>query len=119
MMTEGQRYEVRDEPEASRYVLIDRESESREIGEEGYLDVSGSETTQRVMYHTSVSEQYGGQGLASVLVRAAVEDTIGRGFRVVPVCPYVVAWLGKHPEYAEHVDESGPQHLRAVAAHTR
>lgn len=99
----------------SRYVLLDRGedgSSSIEIGEESFVDVGGD----RVLYHTLVSPEYGGQGLASVLVRAVVEDTIASGMSVVPVCPYVVAWVPKHPEYDEHIVQPLPEHIDAVRA---
>ncbi|WP_309129382.1 GNAT family N-acetyltransferase [Microbacterium sp.] len=109
------RYTVEHEPDQSRYVLVDREagaSQPEEIGEESYVDVEG----ERVLYHTVVSDEYAGQGLASLLVREVVEDTIASGLRIVPVCPYVAAWLPKHPEYAEHVAERRAEHGAAVRA---
>ena len=109
------RFQVRPEPEHARYVLLDRNEDGNRdlaIGEEDYVDVAD----QRVFYHTVVSEDYGGQGLASVLVRAAVEDTIAAGLAIVPVCPYVKGWLPKHPEYAEHVVNPRPEHLQAIPA---
>ena len=113
-----ERFIVENRPAESRYVLLDREAErgNDEIGEESYLDYTADGARQRIMYHTGVSEQYGGLGLASVLVRAAVEDTIADGRQVVPVCPYVVAWLPKHPEYAEHVAPKTAEHLEALRA---
>ena len=104
--------DVEHRPLANRYVLLD---EDAEIGEEQYVDHEGD----RVLFHTAVSPDYAGQGLASVLVRGAVDDAIASGLGIVPVCPYVKAWLPKHPEYAEHVVEPAPAHLRAVAQHTR
>ncbi len=111
-----ERFTVENRPTESRYVLLDREAETgaEEIGEESYLDYGSGEDAQRIIYHTGVSEQYGGLGLASVLVRAAVEDTIAAGRKIVPVCPYVVAWLPKHPEYAEYVIEKTADHLTAL-----
>jgi len=111
-----ERFEVRDEPEASRYVLIDHESADLVIGEESYVDVRADSGPQRVLFHTGVSEDYGGQGLASFLVRHVVDDVVAHGYAIVPVCPYVVAWLPKHPEYDQHVVKPGTAHLRAVAA---
>lgn len=112
------RFYVEDRAAESRYVLLDREAEhgQNEIGEESYLDYESDGVTQRIMYHTGVSEQYGGLGLASVLVKAAVEDTIAAGRKVVPVCPYVVAWMPKHPEYADSVIEKTAEHLNALRA---
>lgn len=120
-MTE-QRFEVQHRSEESRYVLIDRGADgtdSNAIGEEAYVDVVTGEATHRVMYHTHVSEEYGGQGLASVLVRYAVEHTIAAGLTISPVCPYVVKWLEKHSDYAAHVIKAGPEHLRAVREQQR
>lgn len=113
-----ERFTVEKRETESRYVLLDREAEhgSSEIGEESYLDYVADGVTQRIMYHTGVSEQYGGLGLASVLVKAAVEDAIADGRKVVPVCPYVAAWLPKHPEYAEHVAPKAAEHLAALRA---
>lgn len=116
------RYTVEDRPEEFRYVLLDRGEDGSlavEAGEEWYADVDVDGALQRVLVHTGVSEEYGGQGLASVLVRAAVDDAIARGAAVVPVCEYVAAWLPKHPEYAEHVVQPTRQHRAAVRAQQR
>lgn len=43
-----------------------------------------------------------GRGVASALTRAAFEWAQAQGMAVEPVCPYVVAWLRRHPEYAGH-----------------
>lgn len=120
MTTPNDRFEVQARASESRYVLLDRSvaSESaQEIGEEAYVDVAAEGGTQRVFFHTAVAESYSGQGLASLLVKAVIEDTIARGYRIVPVCPYVAKWLPKHPEYDEYVVAVTPAHLRAVAAH--
>lgn len=114
-----ERFEVQGRPDESRYVLIDHEAGDQVIGEEEYVDVEAADGVQRVLFHTGVSDDYTGQGLASVLVRAVVDDVIAHGYTIVPVCPYVAAWLPKHPEYAPHVLKPHPQHLRAVAARTK
>ncbi|MDP5225931.1 MULTISPECIES: GNAT family N-acetyltransferase [Arthrobacter] len=117
-----ERFTVQDRPGESRYVLLDQGEDGTQekvIGEESYVDVHDDGASQRVLFHTGVDEEYGGQGLASVLVRAAVDDVIASGFAVVPVCPYVAAWLPKHPEYAEHVVQPHRQHLLAVNEHLR
>lgn len=116
-MNLNERFTVEHRPDDREYVLIDRGEAgdaAKRIGEESYVDVATETGVERVMYHTGVSEEYGGQGLAAVLVRFAVDDTIAAGHKVVPVCPYVAAWVKKHPEVAGHVVERGPQHLRAI-----
>lgn len=51
--------------------------------------------------HTEIDDAHAGKGLAGVLVRAALDDARARGLRVVPVCPYVKAWIERHPDYAD------------------
>ncbi|UJP09772.1 N-acetyltransferase [Microbacterium sp. KUDC0406] len=116
------RYIVQHRPEESRYVLLDRGEDGagdKEIGEESYVDVAVDGGTQRVLFHTGVSEEYSGRGLASVLVRAAVDDVVASGATIVPVCPYVKAWLPKHPEYDPHVVPAHREHLEAIKAQER
>lgn len=110
------RFAVEHRPEESRYVLLDRTAEpaTQEIGEESYVDVEATSGTQRVLFHTGVSDEYGGQGLASRLVQEVVDDVVAGGRSIVPVCPYVVKWLEQHSDYAEHVVKPRPEHLRAV-----
>ncbi|GAA4772284.1 GNAT family N-acetyltransferase [Citricoccus nitrophenolicus] len=69
---------------------------------------------QRIFPHTEVGEEFGGHGLASTLVRRALDASIAQGYRIVAVCPYVKGWLEKHPEYQEHVDPTTPEHLQAL-----
>lgn len=104
--------EIEHRPQENRYVLLDGDAE---IGEEQYVAHEGD----RVLFHTVVSRDYAGQGLGSLLVRGVIDDAIASGLGIVPVCPYVKAWLPKHPEYAEHVVEPTSAHLRAIAQHKR
>lgn len=111
------RYEIRHLPEEARYVLINHGedgTQEKSIGEESYLDVERDGRRERILYHTLVDEEYSGQGLASRLVRAALDHLISEGRVAVPVCPYVAAWLPKHPEYAGHVVEPTADHRRAL-----
>lgn len=53
--------------------------------------------------HTEISPEYEGQGLASTLIRHALDDMRARGMTVVPRCPFVRAFIEKHPEYQDLV----------------
>ena len=66
---------------------------------------------QRIFPHTKVDHQYEGRGLASNLVREALKDTVAAGRRIVPVCPYVKAWVDEHDDVAGEVDPVRPEHL--------
>jgi predicted GNAT family acetyltransferase len=54
-----------------------------------------------VFTHTEVDPAFEGRGVAGVLVRAALDDVRSRGLRVIAVCPYVKAWLARHPDYQD------------------
>jgi predicted GNAT family acetyltransferase len=41
-----------------------------------------------------------GRGVAGALTRAALEWARAEGLRVEPLCPYVDAWMRRHPEFA-------------------
>ena len=51
-----------------------------------------------VFTHTETDPAFEGQGVASTLVRWALDDVRQRGLRVVPVCPFVKAYIGKHAD---------------------
>ena len=72
---------------------------------------------QRIFPHTTVDDEYEGRGLASTLVREALEDTVAAGRRIVAVCPYVKNWIDKHREVAGHADPTRPEHLQFLQDH--
>lgn len=65
-----------------------------------YQPVAGDRV---VFFHTRVDGSFQGKGIGSRLVREALDDVRARGLRVRAVCPYVKAWLERHPDYADLV----------------
>jgi predicted GNAT family acetyltransferase len=59
---------------------------------------------QIVFAHTEVDPDAGGSGIGSTLVRGALDDVRARELRAVPLCPFVRAWIDRHPDYADLVD---------------
>lgn len=55
------------------------------------------------LVHTEVRPQWAGNGLASIVVRAALDDLRGRGLSVRPQCEYVAGYIDKHPQYRDLV----------------
>jgi uncharacterized protein len=49
--------------------------------------------------HTEVPPELGGKGVGSKLVQAALDQVGAEGMKVIAECPFVKAWIGKHPEY--------------------
>ena len=57
-----------------------------------------------VFTHTEVDPGYEGQGVGSALVRWALDDVRADGTRtVLPLCPFVKAFIGRHREYVDLV----------------
>lgn len=54
-----------------------------------------------VMPHTEIDEQFGGRGLATTLVRSALDDIRARGDKVVATCPLVRRFIEKNPDYQD------------------
>ena len=50
------------------------------------------------LQHTEVPPSAKGQGVGDALVRAALAYAREHGFRVMATCPFVQAWLRRHPE---------------------
>jgi predicted GNAT family acetyltransferase len=51
--------------------------------------------------HTQIESQYEGQGLASQLIREALDDVRSKGLRVIATCPCVRRFIQQHPEYQD------------------
>lgn len=62
------------------------------------------EPGRTVFTHTIVKPDYEGQGLGSRLAKFALDDTVARGDRIVPECPFIRAYLERHPAYEASVD---------------
>jgi uncharacterized protein len=50
------------------------------------------------LVHTEVLPAQEGRGVGSALVRFALDDARRRELRVIAICPYVQAYLTRHPE---------------------
>ena len=50
--------------------------------------------------HTVVPPALEGRGIASRLILHALTDVRGRGLKVIAQCPFVAAYIRKHPEWA-------------------
>jgi uncharacterized protein len=56
-----------------------------------------------VFDHTEVGENVEGRGVGSRLVKAALDDVRTRGVLIESRCPFVSAYLKRHPEYGDVV----------------
>ena len=91
--------EVVNNPEEHRY-------EIRADGELAGSTIYRERPGLIVFVHTEVDERFEGQGLASQLIHAALEDAKARELQVLPFCPFVNGYIARHREYVELVPEA-------------
>lgn len=52
--------------------------------------------------HTEVDDAFEGHGVGSALARGALDAVrADGGLRVRPLCPFIKAWLDRHPDYQD------------------
>ena len=77
----------------------------------GHLAYETAADGARVLTHTIVPPEHAGQGVASFLARAVLDDARARGLQVVPECSFVAAWLQRHPDYLPLVQPGARERL--------
>lgn len=58
-----------------------------------------------IFTHTVVEPAYEGRGIGSRLARMVLDDAVERGLLITPRCPFIRAYIERHPSYAAHVDQ--------------
>ncbi len=51
--------------------------------------------------HTGAPDSLRGTGAAMALVERMIADARAEGFKIIPICPYVLAQSRKHPEWSD------------------
>ncbi len=86
---------VRDNPALSRF----------ELYANGVVVFMNHHMVDKVMSldHTETPVAARGRGLASRLTKGVLDEMRARGLKVRPRCPFVVAYIARHPEYNDLV----------------
>jgi predicted GNAT family acetyltransferase len=79
--------------------------EGRTVGHAAVAD----RDDQRIFYHTEIDDNFAGRGLATILVRQALDATRRDGKRIVAICPMVASVLDKCPEFSDITDPATPE----------
>ena len=56
-----------------------------------------------VFTHTGVPRELEGHGVGNALAKTGLEWAREEGLRVIPICPFVAAYIARNPEYADLV----------------
>lgn len=79
-----------------------RRFEWEEGGHTAHLDYVRREG-RILLVHTEVPDALAGRGLGGKLAKAALDFARASELAVVPKCPFVAAYLVRHPEYLDLV----------------
>jgi predicted GNAT family acetyltransferase len=84
---------VSDNPAQQRY----------ELAVDGHVAASYYEIADGVVtfVHTEVPPELGGKGIGTKLIKGALDQVRAGGLKVIAQCPFVKAYIEKHPEYAD------------------
>jgi uncharacterized protein len=52
-----------------------------------------------IFVHTEVPKEFGGRGIADKMANTALEYAKTQGYQVMALCPFVAAYIQRHPEY--------------------
>ncbi|WP_198169250.1 GNAT family N-acetyltransferase [Herbidospora daliensis] len=87
---------------------------------ESYDAVVGGQVVGMIVYHpqrgdrrvtfshTIIQPEYRGQGIATRLVKHALDDLRAQGLKLTNYCTFVADYIADHPEYRDLVDGRHP-----------
>jgi predicted GNAT family acetyltransferase len=86
-------FDIRHEADAQRFsTVVD--------GRTSVLEYRLANGVMRIV-HTGVPPEVGGRGIAAELTEFAFNTARANGWKVVTACSYSIAWIERHPEYAD------------------
>jgi len=86
---------VVDEPSQQRYVA---RLGDQVVGFAEYRTVQGGRV---ILFHTEVDPSVEGRGVGGRLASGVLDDIRARGLRVTIKCPFIAAYVARHPEYSD------------------
>jgi uncharacterized protein len=91
--------EVRDNAERKRFEI--------DLGDGSFAFAQYNLIPGKIMFtHTEVPEEHGGKGLGTALIRAGLAAARTRGLKGIPICPFFAAYMQKHDEVQDLLDEA-------------
>ncbi len=96
-------------PEFENIPLVKNEDKKRfEIESDNHLAfIDYKESSHQIaLTHTEAEPELAGTGAAAAVVEKTLTYIRKSGKKLLPFCPYVFAFIKKHPEWKRIVDES-------------
>lgn len=88
---------VRDNPDRRRFEI--------DLGDGSFAIAEYTLPKGKIMFtHTEVPPAHEGKGIASALIRFALDDARRRGLKVIPLCPFVAAYMQRHADVQDLLD---------------
>jgi predicted GNAT family acetyltransferase len=87
------KYDVVHEPDRDRFAV-------HAEGQTAVLEYRRA-SHEVVFRHTGVPQELNGHGIGSRLAKTGLDWARAEGLRVVAGCPFVAAYIERHPEYAD------------------
>jgi predicted GNAT family acetyltransferase len=101
--------ETNDASDEHALTVIDNTAEQQyevHIGDEVAVLTYERRRKRITFFHTGVPPALEGHGIAGLLARTALEAARANGLEVVPLCPYVAAYIRRHQEYLPLVSKA-------------
>ncbi len=105
MVAETPEVTVRDNTESRSYDAL--------IGDEVVGTIVYEHSGPRMVFrHTIVEPEFRGRGIATTLVKRALDDVRAKGVTLTNYCGFVSWFIAAHPDYADLIDADHPGHPR-------
>ena len=95
---------VRDNPDRHRFEI--------DLGDGSVAIAEYTLPAGKIMFtHTEVPDAHEGHGIGTTLIRFALDAARERGLKVIPICPFVAAYMQEHAEVQDLLDPGYRQML--------
>jgi uncharacterized protein len=68
------------------------------------------------LLHTEIDPEFEGRGMGSRLIAGTLDQIRTAGHSMLPICPFVLSFLQRHPEYLDLVSPSDRARFELPAA---
>jgi predicted GNAT family acetyltransferase len=98
-MTDTRKPPIRDNAERHRFEI--------DLGDGSFAFAEYNLIPGKIMFtHTEVPKAHEGKGHGSALIRFGLAEARARGLKVIPICPFFAAYMERHEEVQDLLDET-------------